>query len=426
MATFNSLAVELQEAIWDLVLPHRGVHWIQVEGLLKPASYIRDSIRFTRAYNFGENLPQTLLEIISSRGKVPEHTDRWTEELGDTGSFFKKLLTTVPTVWGMSGSNSSEEEEDAEDVAYARRCRQLSTYTQVAVLLSTCRLSRLVALGYIHHKRQYSWQLCRGMGPLYRPRPMDVWESQYQGNNEPDVPDRIAARGCAKEVLLPNIYMLDLAVFRLHDSQGRPTQMLRHGPWQYNFRHGCGDITYANFNRVAIEWHPRWATSTGREDFCAGNVEQFIRLMDLTPCLTTHLYWLVDGIPRPNWKQDYPALIKTVFEEAIANNFLNKYFLEQWGDLGDKDERRKLADLGLHQEFEANGRRYYIVFLLIPPRDLSLEQRLDEAGLSFEGPFPGGEDMWPELLRAPVKFAHHAGNMGTLPNVSYVLSWEPI
>lgn len=28
MANFNELAVELQEAIWELVLPHRGMHWL--------------------------------------------------------------------------------------------------------------------------------------------------------------------------------------------------------------------------------------------------------------------------------------------------------------------------------------------------------------------------------------------------------------
>ena len=34
MAIFNDLAVELQEAIWELALPtSRGVHWIEVEGI---------------------------------------------------------------------------------------------------------------------------------------------------------------------------------------------------------------------------------------------------------------------------------------------------------------------------------------------------------------------------------------------------------
>jgi hypothetical protein len=36
MPVFNDLAIELQEAIWKLVLPtssSRGVHWVEVEGV---------------------------------------------------------------------------------------------------------------------------------------------------------------------------------------------------------------------------------------------------------------------------------------------------------------------------------------------------------------------------------------------------------
>lgn len=425
MANFNNLAVELQEIIWNLVLPYRGVHWIEVEGTLHPAPYVRDTIRFTQDYNFGENIPQTSAAVLCARGKVPEHMERMNQKSDNTGGFFRRLLTTVPTVWGISGPDSSEQLEYAEEVAFTRRCRKLSTYTQIAVLLSTCRLSRLVAFRHIHHKREYSWHLFRGMGPLYRPRPMDVWESQYQGNCEPEVPERIVARGCTWEVLLPKIYMLDLAVLRLHDSHGRATQTLRHGPWQYAIEHGWYDVTYANFDRVAIEWHPRWGTSTGREDFCVGNVEFLMRLMKSGPGLSKHLYWLVDGIPRPNWKQDYPAVIETVFEEAIATHDLNKYFLDQWEDLDD-NEKSKLADLHLHQEFEANGRRYYVVFVVLTTYNNSFGPRLDEAGLGFDGPFPGGEAVWPELLRAPARFAYDIGNMGMLPDLCYILSWEPI
>ncbi|CAN8099804.1 unnamed protein product [Discula destructiva] len=224
--------------------------------------------------------------------------------------------------------------------------------------------------------------------------------------------------------------MLDLAVFRLHDSQGQATQMLRHGPWQYAIEHAMHDITYANFDRVAIEWHPPWGTPTGNETFCAGNVEAFVRLMRSGGAGSSkHLYWLVDGIPRPNWKHDYPAVVAAVFEEAMANNHLNRYFLGQWQDLGGDEERTALANLHLDQEFEAYGRRYYIVFVVTGSLDAPLRRWLDDAGLTQEGPFPGGEHVWPEALRAPAWFAHrwaHDGNLGTLPTMSYILSWEPI
>lgn len=429
MANFNDLAVELQEAIWELVLPRRGVHWFQVEGLLHPAPYVRDTIRFTREYNFGDCTPQTLADILCVRGQVPGHMERMSQKSDNTGGFFRRLLVTVPSVWGLSGLDDNEHQDQAEEVAYLRRCRQLSTYTQITVLLSACRLSRLVALRHVEKKREYSWHLFRGMGPLYRPRPMNVWESQFGGENVPDMPDTMVVRGCEWELLPPRIHMLDLAVFRLHDSQGRATETLRHGPWQYAIEHAMYDTTYANFNRVAIEWHPQWGTPGGREDFCAGNVEALIQIMECRPRSSRHLYWLVDGIPRPDWKHDYPLVVEAVFEEAIADNHLNKYFLGQWKGLGGDDDQRALADLHLNQEFEANGRRYYVVFVLGPGFDRPVRQRLDDAGLGHDGPFPGGEDIWPEALRAPVRFASdicYTGNLGTLPNLSYILSWESI
>lgn len=431
MAHFNDLAVELQEAIWELVLPHRGVHWFQVEGTLLPPPYIRDSIRFTREYNFGECTPQTLDHILAARGKVPEHMERMQQKSDNTGGFFRRLLTTVPSVWGISGPDGDEQQDQAEEVAYTRRCRQLSTYTQVTVLLSMCRLSRLVALRHIHKNREYSWHLFRGMGLLFRPRPMDVWEAQYRGDNEPYMPDRMVARGdCEWEVLHPKIYMLDLAVFRLHDSQGRATETLRHGPWQYTVEHPMHSVTYARFERIGIEWHPRWNTPAGREEFCAGNIDAFIHLMEAGVSSSRHLYWLVDGVSRPDWKHDYPAVVEAVFEEAIASNYANKWFLDNWMDISDA-ERKALADLRLNQEFEANGRRYYVVFVVVGElrscRDTGpFAQMLHAAGLGHDGPFPGSEDMWPEPLRAPARFAHDIGNLGTLPNLCYILSWEPI
>ena len=59
MAIFNDLATELQEAIWEMVLPaFRGVHWIEVEGIPQDAGFVRDSIRMTKWYKF-DRMPET-------------------------------------------------------------------------------------------------------------------------------------------------------------------------------------------------------------------------------------------------------------------------------------------------------------------------------------------------------------------------------
>ena len=48
MAIFSDLAIELQEAIWKLVLPaSRGVHWVEIDGIPHKLDFIRDSIRMT-------------------------------------------------------------------------------------------------------------------------------------------------------------------------------------------------------------------------------------------------------------------------------------------------------------------------------------------------------------------------------------------
>ena len=49
MAIFNDLAVELQEAIWKLVVPaSRGVHWVEIDSIPHKPDFIRDSIRMTQ------------------------------------------------------------------------------------------------------------------------------------------------------------------------------------------------------------------------------------------------------------------------------------------------------------------------------------------------------------------------------------------
>lgn len=429
MASFQELAVEVQEVIWKFVLPHRGVHWFEVEGTLHPAAYIRESIRFTQAYNFGENTPQSLEAVRSVWGKVPEHLHRAQNKSETSSGFFRRLLTTVPTVWGISGPGGDDEDAQADEIAYTRRCRELSSYTQITTMLSTCQLSRLIALRYIDDNREYSWYVFRGMGPLYKPRPMKVWQAQYADGQEPELPPRIVADGREWEVMRPKIYMLDLAVFRLHDSQGRPTPTLRHAPWQYHIdRLDLHETTYSSFNRVGFEWNARWGTAEGRKDFCPSNVAFFIDLMSWHRRWTKHLYWLVDGVQRPKWRRDYPPVVEELFEEAIATVPSREQFLN-WSDLSD-DDKMELANLHLDQEFEANGRRYYIVFVVIgryqQPGGVG---RLEEAGLSLDGPFPGGEEMWPEPLRAPVRFAFDlmcdTENLGTTPDRSFILSWEP-
>lgn len=90
-----------------------------------------------------------------------------------------------------------------------------------------------------------------------------------------------------------------------------------------------------------------------------------------------------------------------------------------------------LADHHLDQEFEANGRRYYIVFVVFSQFLAKEREQLDNAGLGWSGLFPGSAAMWPEALREPVRLAYDvcgdgSKNLGTYRSSSYILSWEPI
>lgn len=426
MATFNDLAIELQEIIWHLVLPYRGMHWVEIEGLPHAAAYVRDSVRITRGYHFGDNLPETGRELLNLEQVEEEHARRRhkTENLDNSGRFFRSLVPTVPSIWGKAGPGEDQDMDDfAKEVAYTRRCRQLSTYTQVTTLLSTCRLSRLVAQKYIRDHHYISWFVFRSMGALSRPRPMETWEAQYRDNNEP-------APGPTLSKLVPQIHgPLDLVVFRLHDSQGRATPMLRQGPWQFTAERNASENTFAWFDRVAIEWHPLWATPAGRKDFRPGNVEAIMALMSSRAHGSTHLYWLVDGIPRPDWTRDYPAIVPAVFNKCIARwkyrNFRNQT------NLNENITTRFLADCDLSQEFEANGRRYYIVFVVLRWNDDRL-QEIKDAGLTMDEPFPGGKEMWPESLQAPAQLAYNMlthkefYSLMTFTQMSFILSWEPL
>lgn len=436
MATFNDLAVELQEAIWELVLPtSRGVHWIEVEGIPHEPKFVRDSIRMTQWYKF-DRIPETKQDVWNSRQDNPEWDERAAEKKEESGPFFQHLLTTVPAVFGLSGSgddvlgkeDSEQLQHDrADEIAYTRRCRQLSTYTQITTLLSTCRLSRHVTEQRIRNDNKCSWPIHRSMGAPFRPRPMDIWEAQYSGDKIPPVSRN---RSCW-EVLGPRIHTLDLVVFRLYDSQGRATPLLRHAPWQFHIESPCHGTTFACFDRIGFEWHPSWAIAGGRGELRSQNIYAFVRLMQVAHFPATP-YWLVDGVPRPNWKRDYPAVIKDIFSERIADrkDEVLKHLKMHW-KLSNEEEITLLADHHLGQEFEANGRRYYIVFVVFSAYHQEVRQQLDDAGLGLSGPFPGSAAMWPEALREPARLAYDvmrngSKNMGTLNQNSYILSWEPI
>ncbi|KAL1603298.1 hypothetical protein SLS59_004394 [Nothophoma quercina] len=79
MAIFNDLAIELQEAIWELVLPaSRGVHWVEVEGIPHDPEFIRDSIRLTQWHKF-DRIPKTHSDVFYARQEDPEFNRRAAE-----------------------------------------------------------------------------------------------------------------------------------------------------------------------------------------------------------------------------------------------------------------------------------------------------------------------------------------------------------
>lgn len=417
-------------AIWQLVLPYRGMHWVEIEGLAHEAPYVRDSIRFTRHRCPDGNLPETLKDFWSLP-KCDEHQARY-DAYNNPGLFFQYLVPVVPSVWGAAGPQKEHGDGDlaeqvAEEVAYARRCRQLSTYNQVTTLLSTCRLSRTIALEYIQKYYPHLCYVYRSKGLLHRPRSLDLWEAQYLGFNEPDY-------GPPHWNLVPVIRApLDLIVLRLHDRHGRATPMLRQSLYQFSPepRDHPGVSKFPFFNLVAIEWHPRWAAPgpDGRDQFLAANVRAVMRLMHSCSSQGTILYWLVDGVPRPNWKRDYPEEVRLAFEMWMAR-FTKAVFRNQKG-MDEDTKAAFLVDCDLNLEFEANGRRYYVVFVVIPwHRWPAL--RPGYKAKNVAGPFAVGEAIWPETLRAPARFAYDMltdedlDSLGTHRHMSLILSWEPI
>lgn len=430
MAIFNDLAIELQEAIWEMVLPaSRGVHWIEVEGIPHSPEHVRESICMTQLCMF-DCMPETYSDVFTARRLNPAFHNRAITTQKESSPFFRYLLTTVPAVFGRGSEPDYGEEFEcdlADEIAYTSRCRQLSTYYQITTLLSLCRLSRFIAQRYIRNNHKCSWPIRRSMGKLYRPRPMDVWEAQYSGNKNPPA----SLKHNSWQLLRPRIHMLDLVIFRLHDSEGRATSLLRHAPWQYWIEQAEHKATFACFSRVGFEWHPSWGTVGGRGELRHKNISAFIRQMQNTHFFTTP-YWLVDGVPRPDWKRDYPAVVRDIFAGRMANDKVGalEHLKEHW-QLEPEGYSALLADHHLGQQFEANGRRYYIVFVVASHFYREQKDELYKLGLGWSGPFPGNAAMWPEVLREPVRLAYDVcrkstNNLGTYNRHSLILSWESI
>jgi hypothetical protein len=422
MARFSDLPFELQTDIWALVLPHRGgVHWVELEGIPHPSHIVNKSLEWTHDLFDGRE-PDNHENIMAgvNNKEYKEHRIG----LDQSSLFFESLYAIVPSVFGKDRRSSCREDVLAQDVldeiADTQRCRQLSTYTQVATLLMVCQTSRLAALEYLRRTVSdflWGWPLYRGAGPIHRVRPLSTWKQQYQNND-------IAPRSVDK--LIPTICStLDLVVYRLHTALGHPKEILKHAYYQME---PCmaGLAVIPEFNRIGIEWHSLWATPEGRKELCEDAIRDTIGLAGNRGSISTQLYWLVDGIPRPQWDQ-YPPAIPVAFSRVIERR--KDYVLRYW--LGDKAKKdRLLKHHNLHQEFEANGRRYYVVFVLANwTSGYSVEREFRDPALSWDGAFPGGENLWPEALRDPVRVAYQIQEMGNVMTdsfCSYVMSWEPI
>ena len=422
MARFSDLPFELQTDIWTLVLPHRGgIHWVEFEGLPHASHIINKSLEWTD-HLFGKE-PKSWDD---SRAGIRnfEYRKYSRDHLGPSSSFFQYLYATVPSVYGKSKGLREDmlAQDMLDEIAATQRCRQLSTYTQVTTLLSICQTSRLAALDYLRKMIPIAaWPLHRSGGPMYRPRPLNTWKQQYQTiETVPEGPEKLIPTICGT---------LDLVVYRLHTASGYPMEILNHAYYQMVPYYDYESHLVPSFDRIGIEWHPLWATPEGRKELCEYDVGNIVLALGTNRSASaTQLYWLIDGIPRPQWDQ-YPPAIPIAFSRVIEKR--KDWILHHWNtDKAWKDRLLKHHDL--YQEFEANGRRYYVVFVLTKwTDDYIIEESLRDPAVSWDGPFPGGEDLWPEALRDLVRVAYkiqrlRVDNMWTDPYCSYVLSWEPI
>lgn len=428
MARLSDLPSELQAVIWTLVLPYRGgIHWIEFEGIPHPDHIIHQTLEWTHKL-FDDDEPD-LHQNILGRSYKPAYRDHY-QRLYPGTLFFQDVHATIPSVYGMSKGplGNVTTQKLLDEITDTQRCRRLSIYTQVTTLLSICRSSRFAASKYLKERScDGSWPIYRGSGPLHKPRHLNIWKQQYQFK---DMNSAIRNVPQTAHVLKPAICAgLDLVVFRLHTASGYPKEVLKHASYQMT-PYYRGEPTVPAFDRIGLEWHPLWSTEAGRKELCEEAVSEMVSLIGNLQSVTAQLYWLVDGIPRQQWDQ-YPAAIPAAFSRVIE--LRKSHILKNW----QKDQAwidRLLMHHDLQQEFEANGRRYYVVFVLTDWTGAyaSLEKSFLDPALDWDGPFPGGESLWPEALHAPVRVASNVqrsrlhNNLCTDQACSYVLSWEPI
>ena len=477
MACFSDLPFELQTEIWTLVLPYRGgVQWIEFEGFPHPAHVINKTLEWShKLYN--DRTPNAETSEYNYARYDNNEYDQHCRDLDQSSEYFQYLYQIVPSIWGHSKGPQEDtlKSKMLDEIAATRRCRQLSTYSQVATLLSVSQTSRLVALDYLEKMNpDLAWPLFRGAGAIYRPRPLEIWRKQYKAtdtslkgakgilpgicglfnhlenmisrkslhffsgagirnkshymetrrqqykNNEIvlEEAERIVPRICGA---------LDLVVFRLHNTLGHPKDTLSF--WRQMRPCINTQPVLAPFDRIGIEWHPLWATTEGRKYLCEDKIVEIVGLGRMNGFNTKQLYWLVDGVPRPQWNQ-YPPAIPAAFSRIIEKR--KEYILHHWR-LNKAIQAQLLEHHDLYQEFEANGRRYYVVFVATRWNDDEfLEESFRDPGVNWDGPFPGGEDLWPQALRDPGRVAYEVLiaypylNLGTDSYISFVLSWEPI
>jgi hypothetical protein len=87
------------------------------------------------------------------------------------------------------------------------------------------------------------------------------------------------------------------------------------------------------------------------------------------------------------------------------------------------EEARLLEHHNLHQEFAANGQKYYVVFVVVEWRsEYYIEESFLDLAVNWDGPFPSGRELWPEALRDLVRLAYDVHrDIGTDMFCTYVL-----
>jgi len=168
MACFSDLPFELQIEIWTLVLPFRGgVQWVEFEGIPQPSHIISQSLKWNQDLFDGRepnNLENSVMKYENQDYK------RYAEGLDRSSLFFKSLYTIIPSFHGnFKRSEDVVSQEVKDEIIATQRCRQLSTYTLVTTLLSTCQTSRLAALNFLNKMiPNAAWPIYRGTGCMHR------------------------------------------------------------------------------------------------------------------------------------------------------------------------------------------------------------------------------------------------------------------